>query len=310
MCFGVNHYKELENPDAFEGIERYENPQVKKSIDTLIKSYQQLLLEAASTQAFVEMFEILGEDNPSPDYEGPSGAELIANAKAFTRVINKEKSFIIFEDVKTELKQSMESGVAVFEYSEKEVQDAFFKSDIGQFENTILGYSTEELIDKFDAKVSFVFPVISETQEISKSGTYKIFFGRKLYDIADSDSSYENYFENLTEMFQRASAMKSTSDLLKKIAASQEYRLLFSYAVPIPELINMYLIFFNLILDTDKNVRNSFIDTKNVMASSIESIYSTRGKDAYKYAPPSITKQGGPKGIAQNASIKFNSPST
>lgn len=68
----------------------------------------------------------------------------------------------------------------------------------------------------------------------------------------------------------------------------------------------MYMIFFNLVVDTDPKVVNAFENTKKVMASSIESIYNMRGKNAYKVQPPLIEKSGGPKGLAQNASSGFD----
>ena len=119
--------------------------------------------------------------------------------------------------------------------------------------------------------------------------------------------SYEgSELERILDFFERPTGKSKTQNLLESIAVSEEYRVMFSYVLPMPEIINLYLIFFNLILDTDNEILKSFKLSKDVMASLIESNYSLRGKDAYKKVPKSIEKMGGPKGIAQGSSSNSN----
>ena len=77
-----------------------------------------------------------------------------------------------------------------------------------------------------------------------------------------------------------------------------------------PEIINLYLLFFNTVLDTDGEVNQSFLGTKNLLADNIKSIYDLRGQSSYKNQPSYITDKGGPKGIAQSStsSVKVNKP--
>ena len=82
---------------------------------------------------------------------------------------------------------------------------------------------------------------------------------------------------------------------------------MFSYVLPIPEIINLYMVFFALLLDTDHEITSAFNGTKDVMSSLIKSAYAATGNKAYAKQPEALKDAGGPKGIAQGTSANYYS---
>lgn len=308
FCYGLRHYNTISDAEQ-EGINDYDK--VKDSIDFLVKEYQKALDSVALTEAIDESIE--GEFTEDQQ----KNADLIYD---FTNFIRREKSFVIFENVGTKYDLDSSDPSEPFEidgkegefvtqgisgtnleFLEEELFEAFYQSETGDNPSgTVFGYAIDKLIEKTGAKVSFVFPIISRSEDVTDDKA----FNKKLYNVAES---YEgNELERILDFFERPTGVSKTQKLLESIAMSEEYRAMFSYVIPVPEIINLYLIFFNLILDTDKEVLKSFKLSKDVMASLIESNYSLRGKDAYKNVPKSIENMGGPKGIAQSFSSNSN----
>jgi hypothetical protein len=309
MCFGLNHYVYMDRLGNEAPIQIDEK--IKSASDNLIAIYEQNLKNIAGAEAIAEAFFDASEEDLEASYE---------TIKAFTNFIQRDKSFIIFENVGTGpgtyQTDDPENPYFTKEYSTEELSEAFFESniaydpEIGYKEDETkygtFGFDLAKLIDETKADISFILPIISKDQDIRNNSSFNKFLGKKLSDISEYEGSYEDYMEQLQKFFNRPSAALIVQQLLNDIAFSKEYRILFSYVFAIPEIVNMYLIFFNLIVDTDSQVTGAFQNTKNVMASSIESIYNIKGKNAYKVQPPMIEKSGGPKGIAQGASFGFN----
>jgi hypothetical protein len=87
---------------------------------------------------------------------------------------------------------------------------------------------------------------------------------------------------------------------------SVEIQALYSYAIPIPKLATMLMIYNVLGIVTDNNVNKNFDKTKEIIKQSFESIYDIKGNKAYAYQAPFIKDKGGPKGIAASAQSELN----
>ena len=64
------------------------------------------------------------------------------------------------------------------------------------------------------------------------------------------------------------------------------------------------MIYNNLGLEGDESIINNFNNTKDILKQTFESIYDVKGNKSYAYQPPLISKQGGPRGIANAAQNK------
>ena len=195
MCFGINHYNQLDPQKTFEGIESYKNDSVVSAIDSLIQVYQKNLDDVLFGEAIIDLFEFYGTPEEGlSDYEiGLQKSNALDSLNSFTRFIREDKSFIVFEDVKTKYNFAL---LANHEYTTEELQNAFFKSEkdtLNPNATGIEGYDIEKLIKESNAKVSFILPVITKDKNIMSNTSYSQYIDRKLYDVADTQSSYESY---------------------------------------------------------------------------------------------------------------------
>ena len=99
FCYGLRHYNTVSDAEQ-KGIKGYDK--IKKSIDFLVKEYQSALDSVALTEVIDES--INGEFTE----EQQKSADLIYE---FTNFIRREKSFIVFENVKTTVTNSTDVGV-------------------------------------------------------------------------------------------------------------------------------------------------------------------------------------------------------
>ena len=295
FCYGLNHPISLENSEELPET-------IINSSDKLLQAYQ----TAVNVEA---VFEFFG-----------------STSEGFSNKIRKDKSFIIFENVKLsqtyqsepeyfegedgETYATVEGEQVIYDFSENEIENLLYlENDYSStgYENFLdFIEQNEEFFTDSPMTISFILPIITRFEDITTDSR----FDKKLYNIAENSSTHTDYMENLQEYFSRPSVIGKTQGLLEQIAMSEEYRVLFSYAIPIPEVIMLFGVFFNLAVDTDIAVKRAFDPTKDLIGSMMKSIYDMRGKDAYKNTPDYITKRGGPKGIAQGASsnINFNKP--
>ena len=162
-------------------------------------------------------------------------------------------------------------------------------------ENVSFGEGDE--IQQPIVQTSYIFPVIS--REIELKGNVVTPFALPVDDYSEDYISTE-----INLYIASGQGKKIIQDAVDDMFGSVEMQALFSYSIPIPKLATMLLVYNNLGLEGDESIINNFNNTKDILKQTFESIYDIKGNKAYAYQPPFISKQGGPKGIANAAQNK------
>tara|TARA_R110000744_G_scaffold52863_6_gene113111 strand:- start:558 stop:8795 length:8238 start_codon:yes stop_codon:yes gene_type:complete len=192
----------------------------------------------------------------------------------------------LFNSVENLLNENSIDMPELLEYSKRE------KSLFIQEEVFTAGEENE-----YSLETSLIFPAIS--REIELKGDTSTPFALPVYGYAESGIPLE-----IDLYISSGKGAKVIQDAVADILGSVEMQALFSYSIPIPKLSTMLMIYNNLGLEGDESIINNFNNTKDILKQTFESIYDVKGNKSYAYQPPLISKQGGPRGIANAAQNK------
>lgn len=150
---------------------------------------------------------------------------------------------------------------------------------------------------------TYIFPVINKEVDITNDALSPF--------SLPVDSYYglqfgESILSQLNEYVKAQAGADKIQKIVNEMFSGVEIQALYSYAIPIPKLATMLMIYNVLGIVTDNNVNKNFDKTKEIIKQSFESIYDIKGNKAYAYQAPFIKDKGGPRGIAVSAQSELN----
>jgi hypothetical protein len=154
----------------------------------------------------------------------------------------------------------------------------------------------DAITTKQDKRISYVVPVKSKEVNIKSFDLFKLSLAEFIEEGNDTQiSEWEQYKKNLfNSVFADLNGFSENSQ-------NMEFKTLFSYCIPLPILVNMFLLYNVAIVSTDKNVHEAFDGTKAVIKDVFNFTFNVKGPNYWKDTPAAISSKGGPLGIATSA---------
>ena len=146
---------------------------------------------------------------------------------------------------------------------------------------------------KQDKRISYVIPVKSKEVSIKSSDLFKLSCAE--FNEEENDYQIINWEDERKGLFN---SVFSDLNGFSEGSENTEFKTLFMYCIPLPVLVNIFLIYNVAILSTGKGVNNAFHDTKSIIKDTFNSTYNIRGPLYWKDTPEYISSRGGPLGMA------------
>jgi hypothetical protein len=151
-----------------------------------------------------------------------------------------------------------------------------------------------------DKRISYVIPIKSKEVDIKSFNMFKI----SIAEFIEEDNQFE-IIEFNEEHKTLRNSMFADLNGFKEGSENVEFKTLFNYCIPLPMLVNIFLTYNVTILSTDKEVKEAFDNTKQVIKEIFNSTYfNVRGSKYWKNVDSHTSSRGGPLGIATSATLK------
>ena len=198
-----------------------------------------------------------------------------------------------------------------------ETEDTFWSSTLGFKakiykcwrirENAYSKSGTEEEYKNIPLD-NYIFPLIQVNKTVSgddvdiKYAEINEWLSQNLGTLTDPEfENYEEYDDFMIYLPLKTSFKNGLKDMTSEITLSPAYGALFRYSIPISKILYLLCLYNVMEVSSDIPCNVAFEQTKSVLKETIETIYETRGTDAYNHQPSYIKERGGPVGIAASA---------
>tara|TARA_Y100000592_G_scaffold19005_1_gene29096 strand:- start:28156 stop:38079 length:9924 start_codon:yes stop_codon:yes gene_type:complete len=238
-----------------------------------------------------ESMEQFGDWFSSPDYSSPVQPEFQqVQAKAF-RLLADGIDEMIDED------------------------DKFYNSSIGTKSKIYKTLRISEMEDGSDTPEEFkgvklknyIFPLAQTSKELSPNQNVDIedlnnWLKQNLGTLTDPEfGEYQEYDDVMLKLPLRPAFKETLNDMTSEITLSAPYSALFRYSMPISKILYFLSLYNVMEVVSDIPCNVAFDQTKSVLKQTIETIYNTKGTEAYKQQPTYMKEKGGVVGIASSA---------
>jgi hypothetical protein len=155
---------------------------------------------------------------------------------------------------------------------------------------------------------NYIFPIIQTNKKVTGEDVEPQFaeinewVSQNLGTLTDPEfEEYEEYDDFMLYLPLKTSFKNALKDMTSEMTLSPAYGALFRYSIPISKVLYLLCLYNVMEVSSDIPCNVAFEQTKTVLKETIETIYETRGTEAYKHQPSYIKQRGGPVGLAASA---------
>ena len=154
---------------------------------------------------------------------------------------------------------------------------------------------------------NYIFPLAQTSKELSPNQNVDIedlnnWLKQNLGTLTDPEfGEYQEYDDVMLKLPLRPAFKETLNDMTSEITLSAPYSALFRYSMPISKILYFLSLYNVMEVVSDIPCNVAFDQTKSVLKQTIETIYNTKGTEAYKQQPTYMKEKGGVVGIASSA---------